>query len=47
MELGVDQQPQYIPIIVTDADTTPLPRNRKNVEQFTISFVKDVHTVKQ
>tara|TARA_B100000035_G_scaffold314491_1_gene330933 strand:+ start:25 stop:1386 length:1362 start_codon:yes stop_codon:yes gene_type:complete len=47
MELGVDQQPKYIPIIVTDADTTPLPRNRKNVEQFTISFVKDVHTVKQ
>jgi hypothetical protein len=47
MELGLDLVPKYIPIIVTDAETTPLPQNRKNVEKFTISFVKDVHTVKQ
>tara|TARA_X000001382_G_scaffold130540_1_gene125770 strand:+ start:6497 stop:7858 length:1362 start_codon:yes stop_codon:yes gene_type:complete len=47
MEIGADQTPNYVPIIITDADTTPLPQDRRNVEKFTISFVKDVHTVKQ
>tara|TARA_B100000035_G_scaffold138321_1_gene117906 strand:- start:1276 stop:2637 length:1362 start_codon:yes stop_codon:yes gene_type:complete len=47
MEFGLDSTAKYIPIIITDADTTPLPQNRKNIEKFTISFVKDVYTVKQ
>lgn len=47
MEIASDNTYKYVPIIITDEDTTPLPQDRRNIEQFTISFVKDVHTVKQ
>lgn len=47
LEHAADKTNTYVPIIITDADTVPLPQDRRNLEQFTISFTKDVHTVKQ
>lgn len=47
LEYGADNTANYVPILVTSADTIPLPQERRNLEQFSISFRKDVRTQKR
>tara|TARA_R110002096_G_scaffold111202_5_gene242836 strand:+ start:5368 stop:6690 length:1323 start_codon:yes stop_codon:yes gene_type:complete len=44
-ETGLDGVGRFCPIRVVDGDTIPLPQDRKSLEQFSISFIKDTYTV--
>lgn len=45
-EIGLDDVGRFCPIRVVDADTIPEPQNKTQLEMFSISFIKDTHTVK-
>ena len=45
-EIGLDNVGRFCPIRVVDADTIPEPQNKIQLEMFSISFIKDTHTVK-
>lgn len=45
-EVGLDSVGRFCPIRIVDADTIPEPQNKIQLEMFSISFIKDTHTVK-
>jgi len=44
-EMGADNVGRFCPIRIIDGDTIPLPQDRNNLEQFSISFIKDTYIV--
>ena len=44
-DLNSGATPLFIPIQIIDGTTTPLSSDKKSLIPFSISFIKDVHTI--